>query len=135
MSAARLQPCAGGKDNRWIWGRRDEEYIADFCLVTQRHLAEFDFKVFRYHFLLGADWRLCCQKLQMDRGDFFHLIYGLEEKLGRIYRELRPYSLFPLDEYFGGKIRGRPVQPCAIPRKPVASAPYSYYRQRLQTIA
>jgi hypothetical protein len=31
--------------------------------------------------------------------------------LGRVFRELEPYSLFPLDEYFGGTIRN------ALPRQ------------------
>jgi hypothetical protein len=38
----------------------------------------------------------------MDRGSFFHEVYRIEQKLGRIYRELEPYALYPLDEYFGG---------------------------------
>ena len=41
----------------------------------------------------------------MERGDFFHEVYRIQRKLGRIYRELTPYSLFPLDEYFGGTVR------------------------------
>jgi hypothetical protein len=38
----------------------------------------------------------------MDRGNFFHEIYRIQQKLGRVYRELEPYALYPLDEYFGG---------------------------------
>jgi hypothetical protein len=41
----------------------------------------------------------------MERGDFFHAVYRIQRKLGRIYRELAPYALFPLDEYFGGSVR------------------------------
>ena len=41
----------------------------------------------------------------MDRGSFFHQLYRIEQKLGRVYRELRPHALFPLDEYFGGTVR------------------------------
>jgi hypothetical protein len=44
----------------------------------------------------------------MERGDFFHEVYRIQKKLGRIYRELQPYALFPLDEYFGGSVRGLP---------------------------
>jgi hypothetical protein len=62
-------------------------------------------KVFRFHFLLGADWRLCCRQLKMDRGSFFHTIYRIEQKLGRIFAELEPYPLYPLSEYFAGVIR------------------------------
>ena len=104
VSKVTWQFCEGGKSGRRTWGRRDEEYMADFCLVTQRNLDEFEYKIFRFHFLLGADWRLCCRQLKIDRGIFFHAVYRIQQKLGRVFRELQPYSLFPLDEYFGGKI-------------------------------
>jgi hypothetical protein len=94
-----------GKAGHISWGRKDEEYIADFCKVSQRILTPAEHRLFRYHFLLGADWRLCCRKLNTDRGTFFHAVYRIEEKLGRAFRELEPYSLFPLDEYFFGTIR------------------------------
>ncbi len=99
------QFCEGGRGGGRTWGRRDEEYIADFCLVTQRTLNPFEYKIFRFHFLLGADWRLCCRQLEIDRGTFFHTVYRLQQKLGKVFRELEPYALFPLDEYFGGTIR------------------------------
>ncbi len=95
---------SGGRDRRLIWGRKDEEYVADFCLVSKRNLEGLEADIFRYHFLLGADWRLCCRKLKVDRGNFFHSVYRIEQKLGRIFRELTPYGLFPLDEYFNGRI-------------------------------
>ena len=79
-----------------------EEFMADFCLVSRRALDDFEYKIFRYHYLLGADWRLCCRQLKMDRGDFFHTLYRIEAKLGRIYAELEPYPLYPLREYFNG---------------------------------
>jgi hypothetical protein len=53
---------------------------------------------------------LCCRQMQMEKGLFFHAVYRIQQKLGRAFRETRPYPLFPLDEYFG-----------ATPRKPVAS--------------
>ena len=104
MSQARLQ-LMGGRDRRMVWGRRDEEYIADFCLVSRRALDDFQYKLFRYHFLLGADWKLCCRQLNIDRGTFFHEVYRVQQRLGRVFRELEPYALFPLDEYFGGSVR------------------------------
>lgn len=81
---------------------KNEEYLADFCLVSRRTLSELEYRIFKYHFLLGADWKLCCQKLKIDRGEFFHHVYRIEQKLGRAFRELEPYALFPLDEYFSG---------------------------------
>ncbi|HLY18739.1 MAG TPA: hypothetical protein VKR61_16020 [Bryobacteraceae bacterium] len=76
--------------------------MADFCLISRRTLTPMEYDVFRFHFLLGADWKLCCCRLHIDRGTFFHTVYRIEQKLGRVFRELEPYSLFPLDEYFGG---------------------------------
>jgi len=76
-----------GKEGRLAWGRKEEEFIADFSIVAKRILSAEEYKLFRFHFLLGADWKLCCRQMKMDRGDFF-------------------YSLYPLDEYFGGAVRG-----------------------------
>lgn len=92
----------GGRERSMSWGRKDEEYIADFLLMVRRLLSDDEYRIFKFHYLLGADWRLCCLKLKMDRGDFFHYIYRMEARLGRAFREVEPYGLFPLDEYFHG---------------------------------
>jgi hypothetical protein len=104
MSHVRLE-LIGGQERRSVWSRKDEEYVADFCLVSRRFLDEFEYKLFRFHFLLGADWRLCCRQLKMEKGVFFHAVYRIQQKLGRAFRELKPYPLFPLDEYFGPVVR------------------------------
>src|ERR1700726_3730427 len=124
MSRVTLDPLPG-RDRRGAWGRKDEEFAADFCLVSKRTLTESENRIFKYHFLLGADWKLCCRRMGMDRGNFFHAVYRIEQKLGRIFRELEPYSLFPLDEYFHGPSRlevarasiRRPLGPSALPER------------------
>jgi hypothetical protein len=99
-----------GHLGRSTWARKQEEYAADFFLVSRRSLTPDEFRIFRYHFLLGADWNLCCRKLKVDRGTFFHAVYRIERKLGRVFRELQPYGLYPLDEYFSPANRtGQPV--------------------------
>ena len=82
--------------------------MADFCLVSRRVLDEQQYKIFKYHYLLGADWKLCCRKLGMERGAFFHEAYRIEQKLGRTFRELKPFALYPLDEYFSSTGREEP---------------------------
>jgi hypothetical protein len=114
-----LEPQMGRK-RPTTWGRKDEEYMADFCLVSRRSLDEFEYRLFRYHFLLGADWKLCCRRLGLDRGNFYHEVYRIEQKLGRIFRELEPYALFPVDEYFHGPSRLQATQ--AAKPKPVSAA-------------
>ena len=99
-----------GRQRPMTWGRKDEEYVADFLLVSRRTLDEEEHRLFRYHFVLGADWKLCARKLGLNRGNFFHTVYRIEKKLGRVFRELEPYSLFPLDEYFHGPLRMKTVE-------------------------
>jgi hypothetical protein len=118
LSQIGLEPQMG-RQRPMTWGRKDEEYMADFCLVSRRSLDDFEYRLFRYHFLLAADWRLCSRKLGLDRGNFFHAVYRIEQKLGRIFRELEPYSLFPVDEYFHGPSRLQLTQPSKPKRKPV----------------
>jgi hypothetical protein len=114
------------RGDRLTWVRKDEDYVADFCLVSRRYLDDFEYKVFRFHFLLGADWKLCCRQMKIDRGTFFHAVYRIQQKLGRVFRDLEPYSLFPLDEYFGGSVRKAPPPMASdvieMPRPPVAPA-------------
>lgn len=116
MSRVTLDPMPG-RDSRNSYGRKHEEYSADFCLVSKRTLNESEHRIFRYHFLLGADWKLCCRKLEMNRGNFFHAVYRIEQKLGRVFRELEPYSLYPTDEYFHGPAIG--VTSCLKPSKKI----------------
>ena len=120
MSRITLDPLPG-KSRRVAWGRKDEEFSADFCLVSRRTLSEYEHQIFRYHFLLGADWKLCCRKLKIDRGNFFHAVYRIEQKLGRVFRELEPYALFPVDDYFHGPTKG--VTSClaepVVPIRPI----------------
>jgi len=120
MSKVTLDPLPG-KDRRGAWGRKSEEFAADFCLVSKRTLSESEYLIFRYHFLLGADWKMCCRKLRMDRGNFFHAVYRIEQKLGRIFREIEPYALFPVDDYFHGPLKGASsclASPKVIPIRP-----------------
>jgi len=63
--------------------------------------------VFRNHFLLGADWRICCRQLNIDRGSFFHYVYNIEDRLGRVFAELTPTRSIRR-EYFSGVERREP---------------------------
>ena len=105
-----------GKTHRSHWSRKEEEYIADFELVSRRHLDDFHHKIFRYHFLLGADWKLCGRRLGMTRGAFFHAVYRIEQHLGKTFYELEPYALYPPRDYFAVRLRAG-VKPCTEPPK------------------
>ena len=82
------------------YGRRDEEYIADFELSARRVLSAGERRVFDLYYLDGGDWRGCSQVLRMDKGTFFHAAYRVAHLVGRACRETQPHALFPLREYF-----------------------------------
>jgi hypothetical protein len=96
---------SGGPTGYRTYSRKREEYMADFCLVSRRTLEDVEYRVFRVHYLLGADFKLCCRQLNIDRGQFFHNVYNIEERLGRVFAELTPYALYPVSEYFAGATR------------------------------
>jgi hypothetical protein len=106
---------AGG---RRVMARKKEEYMADFYLIAKRTLGPLELRVLRFYHLLGADWKLCSRRLGMDRGSFFHVVYRLEEKLGKAYAETEPYPLYPISEYFGGT--AKPERTTAYVADPVA---------------
>jgi hypothetical protein len=122
-----------GKDGRRSYSRKKEEYMADFCLISRRELNDAEYRIFRYHFLLGADWKLCCRRLGTDRGNFFHAVYRIEQQLGKVFAELKPYSLYPLDEYFGGLMQNKPSVPLLPP--PAVEASVSYFELPLAEAA
>ncbi len=120
MSRASLQ-LISGPERRLTWGRKDEEYIADFYLVSKRYLTVTEFYLFKYHFLYGADWKLCCRRMKMDRGSFFHSVYRIQQNLGRVFRELQPYGLYPLEEYFHSSTRKMGTEARAAKVVPIRS--------------
>lgn len=91
-----------GNEGRRSYSRKREEFLADFCIISHRALDDEEYRIFRFHFLLGAEWKLCCRRLNLDRGMFFHLVYRVQQKLGRAYAETVPYPLYPVSDYFLG---------------------------------
>jgi hypothetical protein len=98
------------------YGLRNEEYMADFCGIAKRTLEGDDLAlaIFKFHFLLGANWVLCCRKLHIERGMFYHQVYRIQQQVGRAFRETEPYALFPLDEYFGSTTERAVAPPSAV---------------------
>lgn len=113
-AAGRSLSAASGRPVRARYGYPDQEYMADFLAIAKRVLGERtrEHRVFRWHFLYGADFRLVNRKLGRPPGDriVFHDFYRIEARLGRAFAECEPYGLYPLDEYFGGAVRGRKAE-------------------------
>lgn len=113
-SIVRLERIGYGHSTHMAFGRKNEEYIADFYLVCKRTLNENEWRIFNWAYLLGADWSLCHKRLNMSRSHFIHACQRMEAKLGKGFRETAPFALFPLDEYFSPTSRAT-VAPCTPP--------------------
>ncbi|MBC8167929.1 MAG: hypothetical protein H7Y20_18930 [Bryobacteraceae bacterium] len=108
IDLSRSSPELGAtQDASGTWSRKNEEYVADFMLLAKRTLNEDEHKLFRFRYILGADWHLCSRKLGMNKGVLHHSIYRIQEKLGRVFRELQPYPLYPVRDYFTSSYRHR----------------------------
>src|ERR1035438_10772292 len=67
----------GGPGGRRVYSRKQEEYMADFCLVSRRMLDEEDHRLFRFYFLLGADWQLRSEEHTSELQSLRHLVCRL----------------------------------------------------------
>ncbi len=114
ISHVSYERASSGKSHRGTWSRKEEEYAADFELLARRTLDDAHHKLFRLHFLLGADWKLCMRKLGISRGNFFHALYRIEQWLGKAFYEVEPYALYPPRDYFAFRLT-EPVRPCDPP--------------------
>ena len=129
-----LDRAGASGERRYSWGRKDEEYLADFVLVSRRTLTEEEYRLFKFHVLLGADWKLCCRQLKMERGRFFHAVYRIQEKLGKVFSELQPFALYPVDEYFGSN-RTYTAMVTPTPQPPASHSGVSMFGRRDNVVA
>jgi predicted DNA-binding protein (UPF0251 family) len=95
----KLGPGSGCR-TRLSWSRPSEEYLADFQSIARRALSSAEQRLFRMHVLEGAEWPQCAPRLGLSRGNFYHSVYRIQEKLGRAFMETQPYGIFPPAAYF-----------------------------------
>lgn len=87
-----LQILHGG----YSFGYPYAEYSADVLLTVRRVLRGNERRVFQRHAIDGADWRVVCREVGIDRGAMFHHLYRAEAKFGR---ECARLALFPFEDY------------------------------------
>lgn len=106
----------GPKNRNKSSGRKHEDFSADVYLSAKRALTDpIEWAIFRFYHLQGATWNLIAPRLGIDKGTFFHAVYRIERNLGKMFRELEPYPLFPLDQYFQVTTRVVDVRPLPVP--------------------
>lgn len=82
-----------------------EEFCADFALVARRILNDADWRLFRAYHLERTNWAVCMAATGFEKRMFFYTVWKIEKTLGRIFRELQPYPLYPLADYFSAPFR------------------------------
>jgi hypothetical protein len=90
-----IEPVAG---YGWALNYKTIEYRVDFAGVIERVLPPAERLLWRLHCEEGRPWFECGPRLGMNRGNFFHALYRMQERLGRGLLEA---GLYPLAKYFG----------------------------------
>jgi predicted DNA-binding protein (UPF0251 family) len=90
-----------GSGGRRCYGRKREEFKADFVIVARRALDVTQYEAFKLYFIEGLGCRACSLRMQVETAVFYRLVYRIERILGKAYAEVKPYALYPLAGYFG----------------------------------
>lgn len=96
---------SGGRRG-FVWSRPHEEYLADIHAVARRTIEGNERKLFLLYHLAGFEWKEVSRALGLNRGEFFHSVYRVEQKLGKAFAETEPCALFPPEEYFHTVVAG-----------------------------
>jgi len=93
------------------------EFLAEIDLAARRVLNGPELKVYELYEAQNADWRYCSARVGLNRGNFFHLVYVVEQKLGKA---LYLSGIFPAGRYVGEEVE---VSQIAKPKKTNYSSP------------
>jgi hypothetical protein len=82
------------------WGRRNEEFRADLEATARRLLDPLEWRVFRLWHLDGRRAPDVRRALGIRFSLWWHIVYGIEERLGWAAMSMEPHALWPVREYF-----------------------------------
>jgi hypothetical protein len=94
------QPRTPPRRHGAAYARPHEDFAADFSIIARRTLLPVEWNILNLHLIGGRQWREVAPMVGLDRGQFFHAVYRVQHKLGKAFRETRPYGLWPLSDYF-----------------------------------
>jgi hypothetical protein len=81
-------------------GIKRAEYVADWERIAATSLARGQQKLLRLHFIEERRWQDCLVPLDLDKGEFWHEAYRVQERMGKALAEA---GLWPVGSYFGGR--------------------------------
>lgn len=97
-------PRTSARRRSQAWGYKQLEYRADMDRTILETLSERDGEIFRLRFRACFEAAEIAAKSSMSPGDVRHAIYAIEKVLGEKFISMRPVPLYPIDEYFQGKM-------------------------------
>jgi hypothetical protein len=80
---------------------RGADFRADFVMLAKRTLPDELLSLFRSRFLNGEPRHIYMRRMDLDRGEYWHLVYRVSVRMGRAIADSEPYSLYPVSDYFG----------------------------------
>ena len=83
-----------------VYGNKLAEYCADFVLLAKRCLNRFEHRIFKRYYLDNIHYKLLMDDHRLSRRMIYYEVEKIQTKLGRYYCELKPFALYPVDEYF-----------------------------------
>lgn len=90
-----------------VYGIMNLEYCIDFEILARHSLSETQFLIFKLRYLQKKNFKVCCKRARLSRGNFFHMCYIIEQKVGLAALALKPYPLFPISDYFDQRLNRR----------------------------
>jgi hypothetical protein len=99
---AELERCNDGRGHI-SYSRRAEDFRCDFECIAKRALTLRQHVIFKRHFLGSESGTEVAKRLSITTAAFAYEVEEIEQRLGRAYRDTKPYALHPLWKYFGAR--------------------------------
>ncbi len=83
---------------------KDRDFVVDFETLGGKGLCLEEREIFILHYIRGYPYYTICAKKGYSKYRYFQYIIRIEAILAQVFRSIRPYPLFPIDEYFSGRL-------------------------------
>jgi hypothetical protein len=105
-----LEATSGRQGLLYLGRMRYSEYRADFVNIAKRALTPALYAIFNLSFCQELPPEEACHHLRLDLATYGARLRWLPERLGEAYATIKPYALWPTDEYMSPSRTGDTVK-------------------------
>ncbi len=84
------------------------EFLADFDIAARKCLAKEDLLILEHHFIQRGEWKRGLALTKLNRGDYYHRVYAVAERMGGYLATLKPFALYPTPAYLAQRVMAVP---------------------------